>query len=189
MESTKNLLLFEYASGTLSVLENDTVDATTKKLVARMQEIDLQYAILRRERDSITTALAVAGVRPPGAHHSIYTHEETEYRMEQPFRSMSLTDACLKVLRDYAQLDEPHKQWLEKNQVEYLVTRGGFEFKTDDPTNSVNVTLRRLAKEGYAEAHAGKGSRPTTYHFRKERVPDDVSGKDQRATKTETGER
>jgi len=131
----------------------------------------------------------VAGWRPTDAHKTIYTLEESEYQSQQPFKSMALTDACLKVLRDHSGKDEIHEQWLDKGQVEYLVTRGGYEFKTDDATNSVNVSLRRLAEQGYAEAHAGKGSRPTRYHFKKERIPDDVNSKDQGTTKTETGER
>jgi len=150
------------------------VDATTRKLVARQEEIERQIAMLRHERDAITTALGVAGIRPPAAHQNIYTREESQYRMEQPFRKVSLTDACLTVLRDHAKKDELHEQWLDKNQVEYLVTRGGFQFKTEDATNSVNVTLRRLAEEGYCEAHSGKGSRATRYHFTKDRVPDAV---------------
>jgi hypothetical protein len=174
-------LLYVYAAGTLSVSERDTVDATTKKLVTRLEEIDRERAALRRERDAITTALGVAGWRPLGAHHTLYTHEETEYSIEQPFRKMSLTDACLKVLRDHAD-KEVNEQWLDKNQVEYLISRGGYQFKAGDPTNSVNVTLRRLADEGYCEAHAGKGTRPTRYHFRKERLPDAVE--DSRTTKT-----
>lgn len=186
--TTKSFLLCTYASGTLNLLEHDNVDATTKRLVARMQEIDNQRAALRRERDAITTALSVAGWRPNDAHKTIYTLQESEYQSEQPFRTMSLTDACLKVLRDHAGKDEIHEQWLDKGQVEYLVTRGGYDFKTDDATNSVNVSLRRLAEHGYAEAHSGKGSRPTRYHFKKERVPDAVT-QNSRTTKSETGER
>jgi len=43
---SKSLLLSMYASGTLGLLERDNVDATTKKLVTRMQEIDNQRAAL-----------------------------------------------------------------------------------------------------------------------------------------------
>jgi hypothetical protein len=178
----KNLLLYEYASGTLSVLKQDTVDATAKKINARAAEIDEQISTLRRERDALMTALRVAGIRPPDAHNFLYTLEESKYRVDKPFAGMSLTDACLGVLRDFAGKEELHERWLDKNQVEYLVTRGGYEFKTEDPTNSVNVTLRRLAEEGHCEAHTGKGSRSNKYHFKKERVPDVVE--DSRATKT-----
>jgi hypothetical protein len=172
METGKNRLLCVYASGTLNVLECDSMDATQKKLNERLAQLDNQLYALRRERDAITTALSVAGARPPEAHKMIYTAQESEYWREKPFSKMALTDACLKVLRDHAEHEESHEQWLDKNQVEYLLSRGGYEFKAEDATNSVNVTLRRLAAEGYSEAHGGKGSRPIKYHFLKERLPD-----------------
>jgi hypothetical protein len=134
-----------------------------------MEQIDRQRAELRSERNAIMTALSVAGWRPPDANRNIYTMEESQYWREQPFRSMSLTDACLTILRDHAKKTELHEQWLDKNQVEYLVRRGGFQFKTDDPTNSVNVTLRRLAEDGFCQASGGKGSRGIRYHFTKDR--------------------
>ena len=173
-------LLFAFASGTLDVQDRDNVDATTKKLIARMEEIDRQIVSLRSERNAITTALSVAGWRPPDASKVIYTKEENDYWREQPFRSMLLTNACLKILRDHAKKEELHEQWLDKNQVEYLVRRGGFPFKTDDPTNSVNVTLRRLAEDGLCQASGGKGSRGIRYHFAREREANDLTN--QRAT-------
>jgi hypothetical protein len=157
------------------------MDATAKKLVARLAEIDQQRAQLRRERDAITTALAATGWRPPDASPNIYSHEENEFISTEPFRSMSLADACLTVLRNYAGKSPAHQQWLDKSQVEYLVTRGGFPFKTDNPTNSVNITLRRLAQDGFCEAHTGHGSRATRFRFKKDRLPNDVE--DSRATK------
>ena len=180
-DRNKTLLLCLYASGTLSVHKRDGMDATSKKLLKRLDDLDRQIATLRVERTAITTALSVAGLRPPAAHSAIYTHEENDYLREQPFKSMSLTDCCLKVLRDHAEKDEAHEQWLDKNQVEYLVQRGGFVFKTGNATNSVNITLRRLAEAGYCEAHGGKGSRPVKYHYRKERLPNEVE--DSRTTK------
>ena len=177
--SRKDLLSI-YASCTLGVDESDGMDATAKKLVARLAEIDEQRARLRRERDAITTALAATGWRPPDASQNVYSHEESTYITTEPFRTMSLADACLSVLRAYAGKTQAHEQWLDKSQVEYLVTRGGYPFKTGNPTNSVNITLRRLAKEGFCEAHAAHGSRATRYRFKKERLPDAIEN--QRAT-------
>jgi hypothetical protein len=167
----KNLLLLSFASGTLHVQDRDSLDATTKKLISRMEEIDRQLGGLKSERNAIMTALSVAGWRPPASHKQFFTGEESDYRREQPFKSMSLTDACLKVLRDHVGKEEVHAQWLDKNQVEYLVNRGGFEFQTEDSTNSVNVTLRRLAEGGLCEAQGGKGSRGMKYHFKRDREP------------------
>jgi len=186
MGDLKKVLLCSYASGTLNVQEHDSLDATSKKLVDRQNEIDRLMASLRAERNAITTALSIAGIRPPVAHKTIYNTQENEYWREQPFKSMSLTDSCLKVLRDSAEHEDIAQQWLNKNEVEYLVTRGGFVFKTEDPTNSVNVSLRRLAEDGYCEAHGGKGSRGIRYHFVRERLPDELNS---RATKdTKSGE-
>lgn len=167
---TKLSLLNAYVSCTLNVLETDTVDATIKKMLKRLAEIDELRHSLRQERDHITAALASIGYRPPNAAANFYTREEGEYGAKQPFKNMSLTDACLKVLKDRSR-KEPAEQWLDKNQVEYLVVRGGYEFKTEDSLNSVNITLRRLASDGYCEMHAGKGSRSSRFKFVKDRLP------------------
>jgi len=155
-------------SGTLLVQAQD-VDSTTRKMLSRMDELDVEMSRLRRERDSITATLASIGYRPPGAHPTIYSSAETKYKTGKPFRNMSLTDACLTVLRDQAKREELHEQWLNKNQVEYLVVRGGYEFEAGDSVNSVHVTLRRLALQGLVQANKGKGSRSSRYHFIKDR--------------------
>jgi len=170
----RSILTIRYVEGTLDVRDKYTVDATTKRLLARLDEIDEERRKLRAERDAITTALSVAGVRPSRASQRMYTHEESEYSLEQPFTNMSLTDACLKVLKDHP------SEWLSKVQVEYLVARGGFPFATEDPLNSVNVTLRRLAADGLCDVHKGKGTRGSKYKFLRNRE-DDL--KDTRTTK------
>ena len=38
------------------------------------------------------------------------------YSIEQPFRKMSLIDACLKVLRDHSD-KEVHEQWLARTRL------------------------------------------------------------------------
>jgi hypothetical protein len=174
MNSTNDLktsLLLSYASSTLVVRTQDTLDATIKKMLRRMDEIDTETSKLRRERDHLTSALASIGYRPPKAHPTIYAPPESNYGFNKPFQKMSLTDACLKVLKDQSKR-EASEQWLDKNQVEYLVARGGYEFNTKDATNSVNVTLQRLTGGGFCEAHGGKGSRSKRYRFLKDREPE-----------------
>jgi hypothetical protein len=156
-------LLFIYSSCTLSLREAADVDSTTKKLLERLEEIDKERSRLRRERDAITTALSVAGIRPPEASERVYTNQESQYVTQRPFVDISLTDACMSVLRDQQQT------WFTKTQVEYLVARGGYVFDSKDSVNSVNITLRRLADEGLCEARPGKGSRPSKYRFVRER--------------------
>lgn len=152
------------------------VDATTNKLMKRLQEIETESARLRRERDAITTALAVAGIRPPAARQSILTYKEIDYRQTQPFTQMTLTDACLKVLCDHS------GEWMTKAQVEYLVVRGGYKFVTKDQKNSVGITLRRLVDpEIGVEVQRVRGSQGSTYRYVKpEEGNDDVNS---RATK------
>jgi hypothetical protein len=156
-------LLWVYASYTLSIGENETVDSTTKKLLQRLDVIDKQRNELRRERDAITTSLAIAGIRPPEASERIYTTQESQYLSQHPFANSALTDACLTVLRDKPET------WFTKSQVEYLVARGGYVFESKDSVHSVNITLRRLAGEGLCEVKLGKGTRASKYRFVKDR--------------------
>lgn len=155
-------------AGTLSVQEK-TVDPTTRKMLNRIDELDREMARLSKERHSIFTTLGSIGYRQPGANINIPTSTEARYQNSRPFSSMTLTDACLTVLRDQAKAKELHEQWLDKTQIEYLAVRGGYKFEAEDSINSVHVTLRRLCNEGLIKANKGKGSRSTKYHFLKER--------------------
>jgi hypothetical protein len=168
-EDLKNVLLCAYATGALSIREHDDVDATTKKMLKRMEEIDALSSALREERDHITSALLAVAYEPSKAAPVAYSRKETEYAMRKPFRNTSLTDACLKVLKDH------FEEWLDKNQVEELVARGGYESKAEHTTNSIHVTLRRLTVDGYCESHSGRGSRTTKYRFLKDREPSTLS--------------
>jgi hypothetical protein len=153
----------------LSVRDQDDLESITRKMLKRMDEIDALTSALREERDQITSALLAVAYKPAQSYRSIYTRKETEYALRKPFRQMSLTDACLKVLKDHSD------EWLDKNQVEYMVARGGYEFKAEHATNSVHVTLRRLVHEGFCEAYSGKGSRTTKHRFVKDREPTTVT--------------
>jgi hypothetical protein len=151
-----NPLTESNASGTLV----QPMEASVKKLMKRLEEIEREEWKLSRERHSIQTALTVIGValRKDGQAH-LPSSKEQWYRANQPFKKSSLTDACMTVIRDH------HKDWLNKNQVEYLVARGGYDFKTGDTKNSVHVTLRRLADEGKIRATRVRGSQGNTYRY------------------------
>ncbi len=164
-EDLKTVLLCAYATGALSIREHDDVDATTKKMLKRMEEIDALSSALRDERNHITSALLAVAYEPSSSTRDLSSRKETEYAMRKPFRRTSLTDACLKVLKDHSE------EWMDKNQVEELVARGGYESKAEHATNSIHVTLRRLTVDGYCESHSGSGSRTTKYRFLRDREP------------------
>ena len=166
------------SSGTLLVQERQ-VDPTTRKMLTRMDELESQISQLQKERGNIVATLASIGYRPPDARLNLLTSTESKYAYQKPFRSVSLTEACLTVLRDQAKAAESHDQWLDKTQIEYLVVRGGYKFEAEDSINSVHVTLRRLWNDGLIQASKGKGSRSSKYHFLKDRE-DDINS---RATK------
>ncbi len=137
------------------------VDATTKKLMKAIQELDWKIAALKRDRDAAYTALALAGVRPKTDRPlRVPSSREIDYANQQPFTDMTLSKACLRVLKD-------HKgEWLTKTNVEYLVARGGYKFDTDDPGNSVGITLRRLAdQDERVEVERIRGSKGSTYRY------------------------
>jgi hypothetical protein len=134
------------------------MDATTKKLLKRLRELETDKWRIDKELQSIQTALSVAGAKPgdmwfPAEH-------ETLYAATRPFAHMSLADSCEKILKDY------QGRWLTKSQVEYLLARGGYESQAKDSKNSIDVTLRRLAGVGKCQAERVRGS-----HGNKYRVP------------------
>jgi hypothetical protein len=137
------------------------MDGTTKKLIEAIEDLDRKMSTLRRDRDAAYTALALAGIRPRvQGPLQIPSRLESDYRGHRPFAEMSLSRACLKVLKD-------HKgDWLTKSNVEYLVVRGGYKFDTDNPANSVGITLSRLAdQEVGVEVQRIRGSKGSTYRY------------------------
>jgi hypothetical protein len=148
------------------------MDASVKKLLAQLRELEQQKLRINRDIDSINRALAFAGVKPQtgtGSH-------ESEYVVKQPFAKMLLTDACMTIVRDHS------PQWLSVTEVEFLTARGGYSFSTANSKSSVSVTLRRLAEQGKCEVEKVRGSQGSRYRFVRERNAHDVE--DSRATKT-----
>lgn len=167
----KEDLLCAYAAGVLSIREDDDLDATANKMLLRLKEIDALTRALQDERSRITAALLSVAYHAVPDPSPTKGPEETDYLLGKPFRRMSLTDACLRVLREH------RDEWLDKNQVEYMLVAGGYEFKTKRATNSVHVTLRRLVQDGYCESYDGKGSRAAKLRFVKDKDPTDLTAK------------
>jgi hypothetical protein len=139
---------------TIMTVGAEKVDLVTKRLVDRLNEIERQKLALDREAESITTALEIAQVRPKQDPLEV---QESRLAVSQPFAGMSLVETCKTILESYA------GQELTKTQVEYLAVRGGYKFSTADPKNSVQVTLRRLADDGYCKSTHIRGRSGNRY--------------------------
>ena len=86
------------------------------------------------------------------------------------------------VLEDHRAMDV----WLDKGQVEYLLSLGGYQFKAKNPTNSVEVTLRRLASGANPKCEVEKGAGPHGNRYRASRKKengDEIEALLSRATK------
>src|ERR1039457_3629961 len=75
---------------TSSIGTLEPVDATTKALLRELDGINGKMTILRKHRDAIYTALALAGIRPQGSSTNLPSITESKYANEQPFAEMSL---------------------------------------------------------------------------------------------------
>jgi len=135
---------------------NREMDATAKKLVEKMAEIQTQMAKLQRQSNSLTAALEAIGLRleddDPFSQPTDATYAET-----LPFTRTSLVAACKRILMDH------RTKFLTKSQVEYLAAIGGYPFATDDAKNSVDVTLRRLAEQGLCQVERARGPAGNQY--------------------------
>jgi len=160
-QESKNDLTSCTNHGTIQT-EIKKVDSTTKKLLDRLHEIQRQVRALRREEHAILTALEIAGVRP---QENWIDAQESTYVDRQPFADKSLVEICKEVLADY------DGQKLTKGQVEYLAARGGYKSSATDPKNSFEVTLRRLAADGYCQVKRVRGPEGNRYWVPKKEVP------------------
>jgi hypothetical protein len=139
------------------------MDATTKKLVERLEQLEFQRANITHEIGAIMTALTVAGVKPDkGLFITTPDGQEDQYLRKQPFADISLRESCEKVLRDR------RGEWLSKSEIEYLIVRGGYQFATSNTKNSVGITLQRLKKEGWCAVDRSRGSRGNRYRWLEE---------------------
>jgi hypothetical protein len=134
------------------------MDATIKKLVERNSYVHREIAKLQREADSIKVALESIGLRSKDFDDAWdRSPREAVYAEKQIFAGMTLVDTCKRILRDF-----PHACFT-KNEIEYLAAMGGYPFSTKDAANSVDVTMRRIAKDGLCEVHRRKGPEGNVY--------------------------
>lgn len=133
------------------------MDATTKKMIEKLNQLRMEIGRATREAQAIEKALEVVGIKPPNLSGRTTRGIDERYSESQPFSKTSLVETCRNILIGSAD------QHLTKSQVEYLATMGGYQFQTDDPTNSVEVTLRRLAEKGFCQVKKGVGPHESEY--------------------------
>jgi hypothetical protein len=150
------------------------VDATTLKLAKRLQELERQKQSITREIQSLTTALAVAGIRLSSS--PLVGGHELRYSTQKPFSSMTLPESCETILKDF------RSDWLSKAQIEYFVMRGGYPFSTQNSKNSVGVTLQRMVESGKCDVERTRGPQGNRYRWinTEERNTDAASTSDNR---------
>lgn len=153
METEKQVKKGLAATNRLRTIVN--MEPAVKKIVARITELERIRWEADREIGMLRKALEVAQIRPEGIWE--LDLNEGGYLLDKPFEGKTLVEACETILHDH-----PGK-WFTKSQVEYLLTRGGFHFDTPNATNSVEITLRRLADNGKCSAERNRGARGNKY--------------------------
>ena len=156
-----------------TLVQENPVDSTAQKLVKRMKELESEKWRIDRELRALRTALGVAGIKP-GKFKDLSTTQELDYVTKQPFRNRTLSECCLHILRDHVDL------WLSKAEIEYLISRGGYNFSTKDSKNSVGVTLQRLKDDGRCEVERVRGAHGNRYRWLPERSVDAPATTDKR---------
>jgi hypothetical protein len=118
-----------------------------KKLFKEREQLRQQIEKTNARIKAIDMALDIMELRQ--AHDPKFL--EAEQSLEDVFRNSTLPQACETTFMIF-------DGWLDKNQMEYLLTIGGYPFDAKDPTNSVDVTLRRMAADGKCEMEKRGGS-------------------------------
>lgn len=135
------------------------MDATTKKMIDKLSKLRMQVNDLMREVYAIQRTLELVGIKPEEVADDVpfgWACDE-RYSQSQPFAQTTLVETCRRILTDN------RGRRLTKSQVEYLASMGGYRFSTDDPKNSVEVTLRRLAADGFCQVEKGTGPHESQY--------------------------
>jgi len=133
--------------------------------------------------NGIRVSMDVLGIRVDDSYGYMSTLE-TRYAERKPFRGLSLGKACLTALADHRDIS------LDKNQMEFFLILGGYPFAAKDPTNSVEVTLRKLAGDGRCEVEKGSGPTGNRYRYlvRKDDLDDSRSGSAISLAKSKSGQ-
>ena len=159
----KKPLICSIDSDTLLLIARDfaKMEEAVKKIVNKYQEIQRDIRRLTRNAESLKDSLTLIGYRPEyiAAIFAGEKGQDEKYAEELPFKHTTLVQACKQVLRDHA------PEWVNKAQVEYLVSMGGFEFSTRNRKNSVRITLDRLSSSGFCETEHMLGPEGNRYRL------------------------
>jgi hypothetical protein len=134
-----NLLTVRIGDG---IISRTKMERAAQKLIKEREQLHRQIETLKQRVKTVETALEIIDLRL-GSDPKFVEMEKT--LDNGTFADQSLPDACNVIFAMY-------EGWLDKNQMEYLLTLGGYQFEAKDPTNSVDVTLRRMATAGECEA-------------------------------------
>lgn len=120
------------------------MELAVQKLVKERKQLYEQIEMLKARIKTVETALEIIELRVADPKFT-----EVERSIDSAaFANETLPECCSCILNLY-------DGWLDKNQVEYMLTVGGYRFEAKDPTNSVDVTLRRMVTSGDCEVEKG----------------------------------
>ena len=148
------------------------MDATARTLVAQLVATRRQIAMLNQRANSYTMALEAAGFRSKDLDNvwASVPPRDQDYAEQQPFKTKSLVDTCKQIL------EENGPRPFNKSQIEYLAAIGGYPFSTDDSKNSIDVTMRRLARQGFCEIIRDGGRNGNRYMLPAKKVFEKIQG-------------
>jgi hypothetical protein len=129
------------------------MEQSARKLLEEVRLIRLEREKLNEREAMVRRALELVDLRPEGDR--AYTEMEGSIGPSL-FSNGTMPQCCETIFQVY-------DGWLDKRQMEYLLALGGYRFEAKDPTNSVDVTLRRMAEKGDCEVEKRGGSKGNRY--------------------------
>jgi len=141
--------------------DRTSMEQSARKLIQEREQIAKQVEKLAERTHAINTALEIIELRLSGDPEYIKLEEALA---SDAFRESTMPQCCEIVFAMYG-------GWLDKHQMEYLLTVGGYRFEAKDPTNSVDVTLRRMAEKQECEVDKRGGYHGNRYRRLQKTTP------------------
>ncbi len=147
------------------IRNGENVDESLKAIVEKLMDLEAERDRINDDILTIRRTLSLAGIDSPLRRMGDF-QTERGYKKSRPFAGMALKDACLRVLIDGL------GEWFTKSQVEYMLSLGGYESDAKDPSNSVDITLRKLAELDACEVIRQRGVLGNKYRVPKKESND-----------------